>query len=63
MSSRRFFGVRATRFVRSSEEEIVFNGLVMQMAVHKKFEGRTIIRRDAGIVGNLGARYATTYRV
>ncbi|MGB1006999.1 MAG: DUF3137 domain-containing protein, partial [Thalassobaculaceae bacterium] len=54
MSSRRFFGVRATRFARSSEEEIVFNGLVMQMAVHKKFEGRTIIRRDAGIVGNLG---------
>ena len=49
--------VLATRFSRSAsriEEKTVFHGLVVRMAVHKNFRGRTIIRHDAGVVGNFG---------
>ena len=47
--------VLATRFSRSAsriEEKTVFHGLVVRMAVHKNFRGLTIIRHDAGVVGN-----------
>lgn len=34
------------------DKSVVFEGLLVRLSVHKNFKGRTVIRKDAGILGN-----------